>query len=61
MKYNRKCLEIRKLSENPKRDLNLVPRNLLTGKREDPGDEGEILVPDLTLIANLKMATKENT
>jgi len=37
------------------------PQSLLIGKREDPGDEGEILVPGFTLTANLKMAAKENT
>ena len=35
------------------------PQILLIGKREDPGVEGEILVPDLTLTANFKMAAKE--
>ena len=35
-------------------------QSLLIGKREDPGVEGEILVPDLTLTANFKMAAKEN-
>ena len=32
------------------------PQSLLIGKREDPGDEAEILVPDFTLTANFKMA-----
>ena len=37
------------------------PQSLLSGKRGDPGDEGEFLVPDLTLTANFKMAAKETT
>ena len=37
------------------------PQSLLIGKREDPGVEGEISVPDLMLTANFKMAAKENT
>ena len=36
------------------------PKSLLIGKREDPGVDGEILVPDFTLTANFKMAAKEN-
>ena len=35
------------------------PQSLLIGKREDPGDEAEILVPDFTLTANFKMAAQE--
>ena len=35
------------------------PQSLLSGKREDPGDEAEILVPDFTLTANFKMAAQE--
>ena len=37
------------------------PQSLLIGKREDPGDEGEMLVPDLSLTANFKMAAEEDT
>ena len=37
------------------------PHSLLGGKREDPWVQGEILVPDLTLTANFKMAAKEDT
>ena len=35
------------------------PQSLPIGKREDPGVDGEILVPDFTLTANFKMAAKE--
>ena len=44
-------------------EMRFLPRSQspLSGKREDPGVEGEILVPDLTLTGNFKMAAKENT
>ena len=55
-------LEIRKLSENSRRKrFQPRPHSLLSGKREDPEDQGVILVPDLMLTASFKMAAKENT